>query len=56
MPARGLDLWVIVQALRLVNVLPASVCRVITQLSTKTVRLHDTITVKDYTTLQTAGS
>lgn len=54
-PASRLDLWVIVQALRLVNVLPASVCRAITKLNTKTLRLHDTITLKDYTTLERSG-
>jgi 2-polyprenyl-6-methoxyphenol hydroxylase-like FAD-dependent oxidoreductase len=55
-PARGFDLWVIVQALRLVNVLPASVCRAITKLNARTLRLHDAITLKDYTTLQRSGS
>ncbi|MBV9513901.1 MAG: FAD-dependent monooxygenase [Mycobacteriaceae bacterium] len=47
-PARPLDLWMLVGAARLVNVLPGSACRAIAKLSTRTLRLHDSISVKNY--------
>ncbi len=40
-----------VQAVRLIDVLPAPVARAAAKLNTKGVRLHDSITVKDYTGL-----
>jgi 2-polyprenyl-6-methoxyphenol hydroxylase-like FAD-dependent oxidoreductase len=48
-PAGPFDLWVILYAARLINLLPASVSRSIAKLNAKGVRLHDTITLKDYT-------
>lgn len=49
MPAGPFDLWVILYAARLINLPPASVSRSIAKLNAKGVRLHDTITLKDYT-------
>lgn len=46
----------LVQAARLVNVLPGSVSRVIAKLNTGGIRLHDTICLKDYKPLETTGS
>ena len=47
-PARRSDLWALVTAARLVNLLPGSVSRTIAKLNTGSLRLHDTITLKDY--------
>ena len=41
MPAGPFDLWVILYAARLINLLPASVSRSIAKLNAKGVRLHD---------------
>jgi 2-polyprenyl-6-methoxyphenol hydroxylase-like FAD-dependent oxidoreductase len=54
-PARPLDLWTLVAAARLVNVLPGSVCRVIAKLNTGSIRLHDTISLKDYRPREPTG-
>ncbi|WP_433715828.1 FAD-dependent monooxygenase [Nocardia sp. CA-084685] len=48
-PARRLELWAMIQAVRLINVLPAPVTRAAAKLNAKGVRLHDSIVVKDYT-------
>lgn len=48
-PAGPFDRWVILYSARLINLLPASVSRSIAKLNAKGVRLHDTITLKDYT-------
>jgi hypothetical protein len=42
-------------AARLVNVLPSSVSRVIGKLNTGSIRLHDTISLKDYQPRETTG-
>jgi 2-polyprenyl-6-methoxyphenol hydroxylase-like FAD-dependent oxidoreductase len=55
-PARPLDLWMLVGAARLVNVLPGSVSRAIAKLNTRSIRLHDTISLKDYRPKDTTGS
>jgi 2-polyprenyl-6-methoxyphenol hydroxylase-like FAD-dependent oxidoreductase len=51
-PARPLDLWVLVNAARLVNALPGSVSRAIAKLNTSSLRLHDSISLKDYGVVQ----
>ncbi|MFI6995987.1 FAD-dependent monooxygenase [Nocardia sp. NPDC050175] len=47
-PARRFDVWAMVNAIRLINALPAPVSRAAAKLNTKGVRLHDSIPVKDY--------
>ncbi len=47
-PARPLDLWIVVNAARLTNMLPGSVSRAIAKLDFGTIRLHDSISLKDY--------
>jgi 2-polyprenyl-6-methoxyphenol hydroxylase-like FAD-dependent oxidoreductase len=47
-PARPLDLWVLVQAARWVNMLPGAVSRGIAKLNRGGIRLHDSISLKDY--------
>ncbi|MEV4128109.1 FAD-dependent monooxygenase [Nocardia sp. NPDC049707] len=47
-PASRLELWAMVNAVRLINVLPAPVSRAAARLNAKGVRLHDSIAVKDY--------
>jgi 2-polyprenyl-6-methoxyphenol hydroxylase-like FAD-dependent oxidoreductase len=54
-PARPLDLWMIVQAARLINLLPGSVSRAVAKLGAGTIRLHDTVSVKDYKPPETTG-
>jgi 2-polyprenyl-6-methoxyphenol hydroxylase-like FAD-dependent oxidoreductase len=54
-PARPLDLWVLVHAAQLINTLPASVSRAVAKLNAKGLRLHDTITLKDYAPIGPAG-
>ncbi|WP_433754602.1 FAD-dependent monooxygenase [Nocardia sp. CA-135398] len=48
-PAGRIQLWTMVNAIRLINMLPESATRTAAKLNTKGVRLHDTITIKDYT-------
>ena len=48
-PARRFDLWMLVSAARVINLLPGSVSRAIAKLNTGSLRLHDTISLKDYT-------
>lgn len=48
-PARRLEVWAMINAIRLINVLPAGVSRAAAKLNTRGVRLHDSIAVKDYT-------
>ena len=55
-PARPLDLWTVVGAARLVNALPGSVSRAIAKLNNRSIRLHDTISLKDYRPKETTGS
>jgi 2-polyprenyl-6-methoxyphenol hydroxylase-like FAD-dependent oxidoreductase len=47
-PAGPLDLWIIVQAARLTNVLPGWMSRAIAKLNTGSIRLHDSISLRDY--------
>ena len=47
-PARPLDLWTVVAAARLTNVLPVSVSRAIAKLNSGSIRLHDSTSLKDY--------
>src|SRR5246127_5040696 len=54
-PARPLDLWMVVGAARLVNVLPGSVSRAIAKLNAGGIRLHDTISLKNYRPRETTG-
>jgi 2-polyprenyl-6-methoxyphenol hydroxylase-like FAD-dependent oxidoreductase len=51
-PASRFDLWVVVNAPRLVSALPASVSRAIARLNNRSLRLHDTFAVKEYSPLQ----
>ncbi len=55
-PAGRRDLWVLVRTARLISLLPASVSRAVAKLSEKGLRLHDTVTLKDYTRMDTVGS
>jgi 2-polyprenyl-6-methoxyphenol hydroxylase-like FAD-dependent oxidoreductase len=55
-PARRLDLSIVVGTARVINVLPAWLCRAITKLDTRTLRLHDAIILKDYTAREPTGS
>ncbi|WP_433664012.1 FAD-dependent monooxygenase [Nocardia sp. CA-128927] len=48
-PRGRLEVWAMVNAIRLINVLPAPVSRAAAKLNTKGVRLHDSIAVRDYT-------
>jgi 2-polyprenyl-6-methoxyphenol hydroxylase-like FAD-dependent oxidoreductase len=52
-PANRFDLWVIVSAARMVNVLPARLSRAVASLNRGGVRLHDGIVLKDYRQLET---
>jgi 2-polyprenyl-6-methoxyphenol hydroxylase-like FAD-dependent oxidoreductase len=54
-PTRPLDLWMLVAAARLINVLPGAVSRAIAKLNASGIRLHDTISVKDYRPRETTG-
>ncbi|MEU0564923.1 FAD-dependent monooxygenase [Nonomuraea sp. NPDC005983] len=47
-PGSRADLWALTQGVRLVNLLPAGLTRAATKLSSKGVRLHDSIALKDY--------
>lgn len=47
-PAGRFEVWAMVNAIRLINVLPAPVSRAAAKLNTKGVRLHDSFAVKDY--------
>ncbi len=47
-PARRSDLWALVAAARVINLVPGSVSRAIAKLNTGNIRLHDTIALKDY--------
>ena len=55
-PARPLDLWIVVHAARLTNVLPGSVSRAIAKLNSGSIRLHDSISLKDYPRPETTAS
>jgi 2-polyprenyl-6-methoxyphenol hydroxylase-like FAD-dependent oxidoreductase len=48
-PGSRLGVWALIQAARLVTALPAELSRAIARLDSTGVRLHDSITVKDYT-------
>ncbi|MFC9999363.1 FAD-dependent monooxygenase [Nocardia sp. NPDC127526] len=47
-PARRLDLWAMLNAVRLINHVPAPVSRAAAKLNNKGVRLHESIVVPDY--------
>ncbi|GLY89510.1 FAD-dependent monooxygenase [Actinoallomurus iriomotensis] len=47
-PDSRLGLWALTQGVRLVSALPAGVSRAAARLNSKGVRLHDSMTVKDY--------
>ena len=55
-PARPLDLWTVVAAARLTNVLPGSVSRAIAKLNSGTFRLHDSISLNDYPRPETTAT
>ncbi|NBE95324.1 FAD-dependent oxidoreductase [Nonomuraea sp. KC401] len=48
-PGSRFQLWALAQGARLVNHLPAAVTRAVSKAGAKGVRLHDSITLKDYT-------
>lgn len=48
-PGSRLGVWALTQAARLVSTLPAGLSRAIARLDSEGVRLHDSMTVKDYT-------
>jgi len=54
-PARSLDLWMVVGGARLINVLPGSVSRAIAKLNTGGIRLHDIVSLKDYRPQEPTG-
>ena len=54
--ARPLDLWIVVNAARLTNMLPGSVSRAFAELDFGTIRLHDSISLKDYPRPETTAS
>lgn len=47
-PARPLDLWMLVQGAKLVNALPSALSAALAKLNSGGIRLHDSIAVKDY--------
>lgn len=47
-PGSRFELWAMVNAIRLINVLPTSISRAAAKLNAKGVRLHDSFVVKDY--------
>ena len=55
-PARPLDLWTVVHAARLTNVLQGSVSRAIAKLNSGTFRLHDSISLNDYPRPETTAT
>ena len=55
-PARPLDLWTVVAAARLTNVLPGSVSRAIAKINSGTFRLHDSISLNDYPRPETTAT
>jgi len=54
-PASRFDLWVLLHTARLVSLLPQSVSRAAAKLNPKGLRLHDPITLKDYTPMDAVG-
>ncbi|UFS97061.1 FAD-dependent monooxygenase [Nocardia huaxiensis] len=50
-PARRFELWAMIQAVRMINVIPASLARSAAKLNTNGLRLHDAVNVKDYTAI-----
>ncbi|MEV0384134.1 FAD-dependent monooxygenase [Nonomuraea sp. NPDC050643] len=51
-PGSAFDLWALAQGVRLVNHLPVALTRAVTKAGSKGVRLHDSITLKDYAARQ----
>ena len=47
-PTSGAELWAMTNAVRLVAHIPPALTRAAAKLNRKGVRLHDTMTVKDY--------
>ncbi|MGH3392399.1 MAG: FAD-dependent monooxygenase [Actinomadura sp.] len=50
-PESRLGVWALIQGARLVSTLPAGLSRALARLNTKGLRLHDSMTVKDYPSL-----
>ncbi|MFI6866595.1 hypothetical protein [Nocardia sp. NPDC050406] len=51
-PVRRFELWAMVNAVRLINVLPTPISRAAAKLNNNGVRLHDSITVPDFTAFE----
>ncbi|GAA3584512.1 FAD-dependent monooxygenase [Nonomuraea rosea] len=55
-PRTRFDLWALAQGMRLINHLPAALTKAATKISSKGVRLHDSIELKDYSAFNAAGA
>ncbi len=49
------DLWAMVQGIRLLNHLPTGLTKAASKLSARSVRLHDSFALKDYTRYEVAS-
>ncbi|MFC4112040.1 FAD-dependent monooxygenase [Nonomuraea zeae] len=55
-PGTRFDLWALEQGVRLINHLPVTLTRAASKISSKGVRLHDSIALKDYSAFSAAGA